>query len=86
MLYVLITQMIANEQNFPVVLFISDGSNITLCVSLPYRILCNLCNPQSIYRSTYQPIYRPMYCPISVDMSTDISRSIYQPMHRLSVG
>ena len=86
MLYVLITQMIANEQNFPVVLFISDGSNITLCVSLPYRILCNLCTPQSIYQSTYQPIYRPMYCPISVDMSTDISRSIYQPMHRLSVG
>ena len=86
MLYVLITQMIANEQNFPVVLFISDGSNITLCVSLPYRILCNLCTPQSTYRSTYQPIYRPMYCPISVDMSTDISRSIYQPMHRLSVG
>ena len=86
MLYVLITQMIANEQNFPVVLFISDGSNITLCVSLPYWILCNLCTPQSIYRSTYQPIYRPMYCPISVDMSTDISRSIYQPMHRLSVG
>ena len=34
MLYVLITQMIANEQNFPAVLFISDGSNITLCVSL----------------------------------------------------
>ena len=54
MFYVLITQMIANEQNFPVVLFISDGSNITLCVSLPYWI----------YRSTYQPIYRPMYRPI----------------------
>ena len=86
MFYFLITQMIANEQNFPVVLFISDGSNITLCVSLPYRISCNLCTPQSIYRSTYQPIYRPMYGPISVDMSTDISRSIYQPMHRLSVG
>ena len=61
MLYVLITQMIANEQNFPVVLFISDGSNITLCVSLPFRILCNLCTPQSIYRSTYQPIYQPMH-------------------------
>ena len=45
MFYVLITQMIANEQNFPVVLFISDGSNITLCVSLPYQILCNLCTP-----------------------------------------
>ena len=64
MLYVLITQMIANEQNFPVVLFISNGSNITLCVSLPFRILCNLCTPQSIYRSTYQLIYRPMHQPI----------------------
>ena len=50
--------MIANEQNFPVVLFISDGSNITLCVFLPFQILCNLCTPQSIYRSTYQQIYR----------------------------
>jgi len=77
MFYVLITQLIANEQNFPVVLFISDGSNITLCVSLPFQILCNLCNPQLIYWSTYQLIsrwYIGRYIGrVLADMSTDIS-------------
>ena len=65
MFYVLIKQMIANEQNFPVVLFISDGSNITLCVSLPYRIVCNLCTPRYID-----------IVDISVDISTDISADV----------